>query len=81
MTPTDDQRPVAIPDRIAELGPISGNLWWSWKPEVEALYRVLDPVLYAETSDNPALFMRRVAPERLARAAADPAKITGWARR
>ena len=71
MTPTDDQRPVVIPERIAALGQISGNLWWSWKPEVEALYRDLDPVLYAETADNPALFIRRVASERLERAAAD----------
>ena len=78
MTSTDDQRPAAIPERIAALGPISGNLWWSWKPEVEALYRDLDPALYAETVDNPALFMRRVAAERLERAAADPAYLARY---
>ena len=78
MTATDDQSPVVIPERIAALGPISGNLWWSWKPEVEALYRDLDPALYAETADNPALFMQRVAPERLARAAADPAYLARY---
>ncbi len=72
MTSTDDQRPVVIPERIAALGPISGNLWWSWKPRSRGAVPDLDPVLYAETAHNPALFMRRVAPERLARAAADP---------
>ena len=42
---TDDARPVAIPERIRGLGPLSENLWWSWQPAAEALYRHLDPVL------------------------------------
>jgi starch phosphorylase len=71
MTTIDESRPVAIPERISGLGPLSENLWWSWKPHAEALYRQLDPFLFASVSENPVLLLHRVAPERLQQAAAD----------
>ncbi len=71
MTTLDDLRPVAIPERISGLGPLSENLWWSWKPHAEALYRELDPFLFASVSQNPVLLLHRVAPERLQQAASE----------
>ena len=71
MTPVDDGRVVVIPARISGLGPLSQNLWWSWKPRAEALYRDLDPFLFESVQENPVLLLQRVAPARLQRAATD----------
>lgn len=72
MTTTDELRPVAIPERISGLGPLSENLWWSWQPEAKTLYRELDPFLFASLSENPVLLLHRVSGERLQKAASDP---------
>ena len=80
MTDTNDTRPAALPDRIGGLRPLSENLWWSWQPHAEDLYRELDPFLFASVEENPVLLLRDVAPERLRRAAADPAYLDRYDR-
>ena len=45
MTTSNDTPPAALPERISGLGPLAANLWWSWEPLAESLYRDLDPVL------------------------------------
>jgi starch phosphorylase len=69
---TDNVQPTVIPERISGLVPLSQNLWWSWKPRAEALYRHLDPILFEALEENPVLLLGRVDPERLREAAADP---------
>jgi glycogen phosphorylase len=71
MTTIDTSRPAAIPERIAGLGPLSQNLWWSWKPDAEELYRELNPFLFVSLEENPVLLLHSVAPERLQHAATD----------
>jgi starch phosphorylase len=51
-----------IHDKLSEL---AGNLWWSWQPEVTALYRELDPVRWSELSHNPVLLLREYPAEKL----------------
>ncbi|MGH2616877.1 MAG: alpha-glucan family phosphorylase, partial [Thermomicrobiales bacterium] len=78
MTSKDDARSGALPERIDGLGPLSENLWWSWRPHAEDLYRDLDAFLFASVQENPVLLLRRVAPERLRQAAADPAYLARY---
>ena len=78
MTTSDSSQPAAIPERISGLVPLSQNLWWSWQPQAEDLYRDLDPVLFESLEENPVLLLSTVAPERLLRAAADPDYLTRY---
>src|SRR5215213_11009682 len=72
MTTKDGMRSTALPERISGLGPLSENLWWSWQPQAEDLYRDLNPVLFDSLEENPVLLLSAVAPARLRQAAADP---------
>jgi starch phosphorylase len=72
MTSKDNGRPATIPERISGLGPLAQNLWWSWRPRAEDLYRDLDPLLFASVEENPVILLRDVDPERLRAATADP---------
>src|SRR5215471_10079628 len=45
------------------------NLWWTWQPEVIAIFRDLDPVLWREVNHNPVAFLAALPPEQLARRA------------
>ena len=78
MKSPDEARPSALPERIGGLAPLSQNLWWSWQPDAEELYRVLDPLLFESVSENPVLMLRVIAPERLRQAAADPAYLARY---
>src|SRR5215213_9454837 len=72
MTTKDSMRSTELPERISGLDPLSENLWWSWQPQAEDLYRELDPILFESLEENPVLLLGAVAPERLRQAAADP---------
>ncbi len=61
MTPTFPR----FPERIAELGELASDLWWSWHYRARDIFRRLDYALWALTSHNPARMLRLVAPERL----------------
>ncbi|MGE3165941.1 MAG: alpha-glucan family phosphorylase [Planctomycetota bacterium] len=42
-----------IPRELAHLRELSQNLWWSWNPEAEALFRDLDPDQWRLSGHNP----------------------------
>ena len=44
---------------------LASNLWWSWTPEVEHLFRDLDPVRWRQTDHNPVALLREFTPQRL----------------
>lgn len=44
---------------------LASNLWWSWTPEVQRLFRDLDPVRWRQTDHNPVALLREFTPERL----------------
>jgi starch phosphorylase len=53
-------------DRLEAL---ARNLWWTWQPEVVALFRELDPVRWRELDHNPIALLAEFTPERLERRA------------
>ncbi len=62
-----------VPERISRIGELANNLWWSWNNEARQLFRALDYPLWKESGHNPVKQLSWLRPERLARAAADPA--------
>lgn len=44
---------------------LSQNLWWSWHPEVNNLFRDLDPIRWRQLDHNPVALLREFTPERL----------------
>ena len=57
-------------DKLRELG---RNLWWTWQPNVIALFRELDPALWRKVDHNPVEFLKRLPVEQLERRAAEMA--------
>ena len=57
-------------DKLREL---ARNLWWTWQPNVLALFRELDPALWRKVDHNPVEFLKRLPAEQLERRAAEMA--------
>ncbi len=64
-----------IPERIERLQELAYNLWWSWHPEAQNLYRQIDPELWELVYHNPVKFLREVRQQRFAEASANPAYL------
>jgi starch phosphorylase len=52
----------SIHDKLSEL---ASNIWWSWQPEVTAIFREIDPARWSELSHNPVLLLGEYTPEKL----------------
>jgi glycogen phosphorylase len=59
---------LTIHEKLTQL---ANNLWWSWQPEVTAIFREIDPALWSEVSHNPILLLRAYPPEKLESRARD----------
>ena len=57
----------------ARLNELARNLWWTWQPEVIAIFRDLDTALWREVNHNPIAFLTELRPERLLRRAEETA--------
>ena len=44
---------------------LASNLWWSWRPEIQHLFRDLDPVRWRQLDHNPVALLREFSPQRL----------------
>lgn len=55
---------------------IANNLWWSWKPEVQALFRDLDAVRWRQLDHNPIALLKEMTPEQVAERASEMAMYT-----
>jgi len=49
----------------SELRELARNLWWTWQPNVIAIFRDIDPNLWREVNHNPVAFLSRISRERL----------------
>ena len=49
----------------AKLSQLATNYWWSWQPEISAIFRSIDPVRWSELDHNPVLLLREYTPEKL----------------
>jgi starch phosphorylase len=54
-----------IPQPIARLHELAFNLWWSWHPPAQELFRTLDPALWEAVNHNPVALLSRIDPRRL----------------
>jgi starch phosphorylase len=61
-----------LPERLAGLGELAFNLWWSWHPEARMLFKMLDRPAWKETRHNPVKLLEVLPPQILTAAAADP---------
>ena len=70
----------ALPERLAWLGEIAGNVWTSWNPEAQDLFERLDPESWEALAHNPVALLRRLPQERLDAVAADESFVAMVAR-
>ncbi len=67
-----------IPERITRLVEIAYNLWWTWHPEAQELFRQIDAQLWEDVYHNPILFLREVRQSSVEKAANDPDFIRAY---
>ncbi len=67
-----DKKFPNLPERLAGLGELAFNLWWSWHPEARLLFKMLDRPVWKETRHNPVKLLTVLPPQILTAAAADP---------
>jgi glycogen phosphorylase len=61
-----------LPERIARLGELANDLWWSWHPEGRAVFRHLDYQLWRSTAHNPVRMLWQMTRDKLEAAARNP---------
>jgi starch phosphorylase len=61
-----------LPQRLARLEDLAGNLWYSWDRPTREVFERLHPSLWNAVGRNPRAFLRRVDESRLLHAAEDP---------
>ncbi|WP_237226933.1 alpha-glucan family phosphorylase [Rubinisphaera sp. JC750] len=49
----------------AKLTEIANNLWWCWQPELEDIFRRIDPIRFTELCHNPVQLLQEYPPEKL----------------
>lgn len=57
---TETLNHFSLPKRINRLGELAYNLWWTWHPDVQRLYKRIDVDLWEKYDHNPILFLRNV---------------------
>ncbi|WP_164102425.1 alpha-glucan family phosphorylase [Candidatus Laterigemmans baculatus] len=53
-------------DLYDKLWALARNLWWSWHPECDHLFRDIDPIRWRQLDHNPIALLREFSPARLA---------------
>ncbi|MFX0061611.1 MAG: alpha-glucan family phosphorylase [Candidatus Hermodarchaeota archaeon] len=61
-----------LPKRIDRLGELAYNLWWSWTPEGDLVFRNLDRPLWYTTDHNPVKMLLTISEQRLNTQAKNP---------
>lgn len=49
-----------LPRRVGGLAELVYNLWWSWHPEAQRLFALIDKDLWEHVYHNPVVFLRKV---------------------
>jgi glucan phosphorylase len=61
-----------LPERIAKLGELAYNLWWSWHPAARMLFKRLDRLAWKASGHNPVKLLKVLPQKSLDAAASDP---------
>lgn len=56
---------LTLPRRIARLGELAYNLWWTWNPEAQRVFHSIDPQQWEDSYHNPVDFLRAVKRQQL----------------
>jgi starch phosphorylase len=67
-----------LPKRLARLGELAFNLWWTWQPEAARLFRTLDYDLWERLGHNPIRFLNEIGRTHLNQAAKDKDYLTDY---
>src|SRR5471032_1427148 len=62
-----------LPERIARLEELVGDLWWSWHPDARTVFRRLDYGLWRASAHNPVRMLRLINRDKIDAAATEPA--------
>jgi starch phosphorylase len=54
-----------LPKKLARLGELAYNLWWTWQPEAARLYSQLDRAMWERLNHNPIRMLREIKRARL----------------
>jgi starch phosphorylase len=54
-----------LPKKLARLGELAYNLWWTWQPEAGRLYSQLDRAMWERLNHNPIRMLREITRARL----------------
>ncbi|RMH28701.1 MAG: glycosyltransferase family 1 protein [Planctomycetota bacterium] len=65
----------SLPEALSPLLELAHNLWWTWQPDVAALFERLDPPLWEQTGRNPVRLLGLLPQPTLDQAANDPAFV------
>jgi len=65
-------REFNLPRRLRRLSELANNLWWTWNPEADRLFRRLDADAWEQAGHNLALFLQHVPSRVLAEAIPEP---------
>jgi len=71
--PRDDAVEALSKSLITRLNELARNLWWTWQPDVVAIFRDLDPAAWHMARHNPIAFLASIPPEALIRRADETA--------
>ena len=69
-----------LPQRLARLEDLAGNLWYSWDRATRAIFARLNPALWDAVGHNPKAMLKRIDEQRLVDAASDPAFLDSLTR-
>jgi starch phosphorylase len=69
-------RPV-LPEPLAGLGTLAGNLRWSWHPPTQDVFAAVDPDLWESTGHDPVRLLGEVGRSRLEELAGDEGFLAG----
>ncbi|MEL7267555.1 MAG: DUF3417 domain-containing protein, partial [Planctomycetota bacterium] len=61
----DEPVSVEVQQLYDKLLAVSRNLWWSWQPDCEQLFRDLDPIRWRQLDHNPVALLNEFTPSRL----------------
>ena len=60
-----------LPERLAGLGELANNLWWSWHPAARMLFKMLNRQAWKESVHNPVKIIKDLPKEIFESAASD----------
>ncbi len=61
-----------MPEKLARLGELAHNLWWTWHPEFEDLFRSVDPVFWDKIGHNAVELLEKMDHRRFIELAEEP---------